>query len=556
VSTLNIGLYRYETDAIAADAFGQLFQGVTTASEQPVFMKALSGKREEGDMDRQIRSWQTIKHPNLLLPIDTVSQRGANYTILPNPGGELLDRCLPELLAKGIQGRHRLLMALVDVCKGVEALHGVGIVHGQINPSNVVLGSEVQRQSWLLLADRFVPKNAGEYIAFPRYLSYVPQEQLRGAGSFQADIYALAMLVYASFVQSEAIEPPSGYERAERAVWGEVLPFTANLDGLGANIIDALSLELETLAAVVAKGIQRNPAARYMTVVELRRAIEELSRRMAPLAVGQRLCREKRFVEAAAVFEQAATGPQAVLAQVLLGRTLGLDLGNYEAGIISLRRALKSSPELDSARLALAEIYLRQERYPMAKREYETMLAVQPNEFQLLAGYANVLFASGNPEGALNILRKVREQNPYHLSAHISTIRIALGAGLMQDAERDSKLAVTRVAEVVKKGNLNPKEVAEVYYLRAAVLSRLGHDDHAIRWAEKALEFDPLHAQSHRLLAMIFRSAGQIESAIAHFVELVRTSPTSDEGIVAALGRFLSEHADPSDTMSGRTPGG
>jgi tetratricopeptide (TPR) repeat protein len=439
------------------------------------------------------------------------------------------------------------------MCKGVEALHSIGVVHGQVNPSNVVLGSELQLQSWLLLADRFVPKNAGEYIAFPRYLSYVPQEQLRGAGSFQSDIYALAMLVYTSIGQPEPTERLSSYDRAERTVWGEVLPFTANLDGIGAKIIDALSLELETLAAVVAKGIQRNPAARYMTVVELRRAIEELSRRMAPLAVGQRLCREKRFVEAVAVFEQVASGPKAALANVLLGRTLGLDLGNYEAAIVSLRRALKSSPGLDSAHLALAEIYLRQERYSMAKREYETMLAVRPNEFQLLSGYANVLFASGNQEGALNILRKVLEENPYHLSAHISAIRISLDAGLIQDAERDSTVAIARVAEVVKKGNLNLKDVAEIYYLRSAILSKLGHADHAIRWAEKALEFDPLNTQSRRLLAMMFRSSGQIDRAIEHFVELVRTSPTSEEGIVAALGRFLSQHSDPLRTVRGNS---
>ena len=47
-----------------------------------------------------------------------------------------------------------------------------------------------------------------------------------------------------------------------------------------------------------------------------------------------------------------------------------MDLNNHDAGIISLRRALRENPDLDSARVALAEIYLRQKRYPMAKREY------------------------------------------------------------------------------------------------------------------------------------------------------------------------------------------
>lgn len=556
MSSVTIGTYRYETDAVAADAFGQLFRGVDTASGKPVYVKALSGKHEEGAIDRQFQSWHALKHPNLLLSTDSISRRGATYAIMPDPGGQLLEHCLPELLATGIQGRHRLLNAIVDICKAVEALHAAGIVHGQINPSSVVLGSELQSQGWLLLADRFVSKNAADYIAFPSYLSYLPQEQLRGGGSFQADIYALAKLVYTAFGKPEPVEALSGYERAERAVWGEVPPFSANLDGLSSKIVEALSLELETLVAVTAKGIQRNPAARYLTVGELRQAIEELSRRMGPMAVGQRLRRERRFVEAAAVFEQAASGPQATLANVLLGQTLGLDLDNYDAGIVSLRRALKSSPDLESAQLALIEIYLRQKRYPMAKREYESMLAVRPDDFQLLTGYANVLFASGNPEAALNILRKVREQNPYHLPAHIAAIRVALEAGLMQDAEQASSAAVDRVSQVVKRGNLNPSEVAEIYYLRGVVLSRLGHNDHAVRWAEKALEFDPEHTQSHRLLAGIYRATGEIDKAIEHFVETLQASPESAEGIVAALGRFLSQYTDGPDKTSGGPAGG
>jgi len=549
MSSVNLGRYRYGNTMIAEDAFGQLFRGVDRVSEQPVYIKVLSGRRDESDMDRRIHSWRTVKHPNLFLPRDTVSERGTTFTILQDPGGELLDHALPDLLSKGIQGRHHLLSTLVDVCKAVEALHAVGIVHGQINPATVVLQSGPQPEGCLLLADWFAPKSAGDYVAFTRYLPYVAQEQLRGAGSFQADIYAMAMLVHTSLAQPEPQDGGSGYERAERTVWGEPPPFVANVDGLGSKFVEALGLELDTLFAVVAKGIQRNPEARYLTAGDLRQALEELSRRMSPLAVGQRLRREKRFVEATAVFEEASSGPQALPAYVLIGRTLGLDLGNYEAGIVNLRRALKLDPNLDSARLALAEIYLRQKRYFMAKREYEEMLTSRPDDFALLEGYAAVLFASGNADAALNVLWKIREQNPYHLAAQISAIRIALEQKMIQVAERDSGVAVANVAAVVKRGNLNPREVADVYYLRAVALNRMGHGENAIRWAGKALDFVPLHVQSHRLLATLYRESGQMDEAIEHFVTFLSVSP-DHEGIVAALGKFLSQEPGKDDARA------
>ena len=92
MSSVTVSSYRYETDAVATDAFGRLFRGVDTATGQPVYVKALSGKREEGAIDSQFQSWHALKHPNLVLPTDSISGRGATYAILPDPGGQLLER--------------------------------------------------------------------------------------------------------------------------------------------------------------------------------------------------------------------------------------------------------------------------------------------------------------------------------------------------------------------------------------------------------------------------------------------------------------------------------
>jgi tetratricopeptide (TPR) repeat protein len=540
MSSLNIGSYSYDSMAIASDALGPLFEGIETNSEQPVYLKALSGSQAEDSVDRPILRWQTVKHSSLLLPKETLSDHGTTWAILLNPGGVLLHCCLPDLLQKGIQGRHRLLSAIVDVCKAVEALHALGIVHGQINPTSVMVGcSEYPPQGWLLFCDRFSPRIAGDYIAATDCLPYIPQEQLRGGGSFQADIYALSMLVHMSFGMRRLEENASGYEHAKLIIWGEVLPFTANLDGLGPEAANALRMDLETLAAVTTKGLQRNPDSRYLTVGELRQALDELCRRMAPFALGQRLHRERRFVEAAVIFEEATSGPQSALAQVFLGRTIGLELGDYDAGIVSFRRALKSDPGLESARLGLAEIYLRQARYSMAKREYEEMLATRPDDSQLLMGYANVLHSSGNLEGALNILRKIQARNPYYLPSYISAIRIGLKSGFIKNAERDSNEAIKRIAEVVKLGNFNPDELAEIYYLRAVVLETMGAHENASRWAEKALGLTPLHVESHKLLVEIYGSMGHLDEAMEHLAILLQIKP-DQEGIVAALGRLMN----------------
>ncbi len=544
MSSANLGSYRYEDAAVATDAFGPIYEGIDTNSKQPVYLKAFSRKKAEDGMDRAVLRWQTVEHASLLMPKETLSAGGSTWAILPNPGGILLSRSVPDLLRNGVQGRHRLLSALVDACRAVEALHALGIVHGQINPTSVVVGSpDVPPQGWLLLCDRFAPRIARDYIAAPDCLSFVPQEQLRGGGSFQADIYALAMLVHTSFAKRDVDGDPCGYERAKLIVWGEALPFTANLEGLVPEAANALNMDLETLAAVTAKGIQRNPGARYLTVGELRQALEELCRRMAPFALGQRMHSERRFLEAAAVFEEAKSGPHAVLAQVFHGRTVGLDLGQYDDGIVSFRQALKADPGLESAHLGLAEIYLRQSRYSMAKREYEEMLATRPDDLQLLMGYANVLHASGNIEGALNVLRNVQSGSPYYLPSYIRAIHIGLEHGNLKDAERDSNLAIKHINEVVKRGNLSPDDLAEIYYLRGVVLATMGANENASRWAEKALGQMPLHVESHKLLAELYGSMGRLDKSMEHFVTLLQIDPDQD-GIVAALGRLLNAHLD------------
>jgi tetratricopeptide (TPR) repeat protein len=546
MSTTTLDRYRYENTAIASDAFGTMFEGVDTTSQQPVLVKALTGHRQDGASEGAVVYGRTVSHPSLVLPAETLFAQGATFAILPRPNGGLLRDRLKTLLTEGIDGRHRLLSALADVCKVVESLHAVGIVHGQINPTSVLVGSDGQPGAWLLLCDRFAPRQAEDYVAAPDCLAYVPQEQLRGGGSFQADIYAVAMLVHTSFSRTGALLDGSAFEQAEQIVWGALSPFVANLDGLAPKAADALALDVETLGAVAAKGLQRAPTARYLTMGELRRAIEELCRRMQPFALGQRLHREGRFVEAAAVFDEATTGSQAALAHIFLGRIRGLHLEDYEAGIVSFRRALKMEPNLESARLGLAEIYLRQKRYPMAKREYEELLSSRPSDMQLLTGYANVLYSSGNLEGALNILRRVQAENPYVLQPFITAIQISLARGLLKEAEHDSRTAAANIAAVLQLGNLALEEVAEVFYLRGVVFDRMGHRENAIRWAEKALGIIPLHVASRKLLAEAYSALGRVDKAMEHFLMLLQIEP-GQEGIVAAVGRILAGQTSPTN---------
>lgn len=534
-----IDKYQYQDRPLAQDSFGVLYEGTDVDTGEPVYIKALHPHSNKDKKGNDTAAIQGIVGSRLAAVRGEVVTEQQRYVVLAKSKGDLLGDCLTSLRGGGIWGRYHLLRTMVNVCQAVEALHHVNLAHGGINPTAIVVDQEAEVQAQLLCFEPFHSHPTSFYLKDNDQLMYLAQEQLRGDGTLASDIYALGMLLYVGFSAVSPYPNTSLHTLAEYIVWGDMIPFKPYLDDLDASIRQTLAQEIEAVGAIAARALQRNPGARYETIGEMRKALEQIAQRLSPLSLGRMLYQDRQFALAANVLEEAKAKPAAAWeANILLGRIYGFEFNDYANGVKAFKSALKEKPFLENARLGLADLYTQHGRYNLAKREYTEILMRRPDDLHLMLGYATTLSKSGNPEGALNILHKAEAINPYFLPAYIMAIQVSLGQQKLQDAEIDCNNALKHIVQVIDKGGLEPSQVADIYFLRGKLHQARARNDQALRWFRKALEQMPDHSPSHNSLAVVYAEEGQLEQAVHHLLASLDIDP-NQAGIMKVLTRIL-----------------
>ena len=509
-----------------------LFQGRNVKDGQPALVKQLfMPPREEGEQ------WSAIKETALLLPQAAVQHEKSSYRIIGNADGELLGAVIPTLQSQGIWGRYLLLTTFLSVCRAVENLHAVGKVHGAIHPNHVLVRKD---SSACLLCFHPMPIRLEKIDPYRNdFLVNLSQEQLRGFGSPATDVYGLGVLLFQVFGDALPYSATSPYDLAEQTMWGRTEPFHPSKEGLDDVRAKAIEPELVEIGTVAAKAIHRDASLRFSSVEELRKNLEPLQERLSPLQLGLRLFSQNRYALAARVFEEAVQYQDPVVAHLYLGRIYGLHMNRYEQGVLAYKHALKAHPGLEAARLGLAEIYSRQGRHALAKNEFVELLTQRPNDQNLLMMYAQALAQDGNLDGALNIITKVTNENPYYLPAYASGIQMAVDKQDFKSAEAICSQGIASILKVIDKGNLDPGQVAQVYYERGRLHRLQGRLDQAIKWLDHAFEQAPGHAPSHLMLAQIYSEKGEMDLALKHFTMCLKLDPRQS-GLLEDLEKMFA----------------
>lgn len=535
---VDIGKYRLQDAPLARDAFGVLSEAIDLETNQPVLVKAMHALAAKNEPASAIQPLQGLLHPALLPAFDEVVLKNRRYIIAPRPEGELLQTALPRLRAEGLRGRHRLLSIILEVSKALELLHRSGLASGQVHPASIFINTTEPPQTYLLCFGALTHHPAVQYIEGNDTLLYVPQDQLRGGGDFHSDIYALGMLLNQCLGSGSPFTAEDPYRLAEQIMWGDFAPFSPGVDGMNDAQAQAISMEMDAVGAVVANALQRDPKSRYPNLNAMRMALEPIADRLAPIELGARLLAAGQFDQSAAVLETVVNTPDAPRAYVYLGEIYGFHQGDYEKGVVAFKRALKHDPSLAVARLNLARLYSRFDRHTLAQKTLLELLEQHPNDRLLMLEYADVLRASGDPSGALNILRRLLEINPYDLPPYIKAISLALAVNDFKQAETFCQQAVEQILQVVHLGNLDKQQVSEIYYLRGVLQRRQGRQERALAWMGKALDYDPFNPRAHTAMAELYTELGDVEKALEHFLTGMSIAP-DQKGIMEGLARIL-----------------
>ncbi len=263
------GRYRIER-RLGAGGMSTVFMAQDTVLERPVAVKLLAEHLADDEafvarFRREALSAARLQHPNVVQVFDSgqdpASER--HYIVMEYVDGPSAADMLRERKELDIDETVRLVR---DACHGLDYAHRAGVVHRDVKPGNLLFAQEMGTTK---LADFGIAKAAeqtritqvGSVLGTAAYLS---PEQARGEEAGPAsDIYSLGVCAYQFLTGRLPHEYASLTELALKQQQEPVAPITDYRPEVPPELDDAVRLALE-----------RDPAARYSSALEMSEAIE------------------------------------------------------------------------------------------------------------------------------------------------------------------------------------------------------------------------------------------------------------------------------------------
>jgi CHASE2 domain-containing sensor protein len=262
--------YRLEA-MLERGGMGVVYRAVQLALDRPVALKLIATEYAH-DPDfrerfrRESRMAAAVEHANVIPVYEAGEDDGLLFIAMRLVDGfdlsQLLHRCAPLP-----QGQTARLGG--EIAAALDAAHAHGLVHRDVKPANILLSADQPPHAYLTdfgLARHLAGANR---ITSPGGLvgtvDYMSPEQINGeAAGSAADIYSLTAVLYHCL----AGEIPYPRESAAAAMWAHVSAAPPSLS-------DRCPELARDVDDVIARGMAREPSARYGTAAELAAALVE-----------------------------------------------------------------------------------------------------------------------------------------------------------------------------------------------------------------------------------------------------------------------------------------
>ncbi len=250
-----LGAYEVH-EFLGQGAMGTVYRAYHAGLARTAAVKVLQALAPDPDaaarFRREAQAIAQLRHPNVLNVYDFGEHEGTPYMVVEYmPGGSLSDR----LKAGERFDRSTSLRFLEGIAAGLDYAHGMGIIHRDVKPANVLVdrtGNPVLGDFGLakLLQQASVKTISGVTTGTPAYMS--PEQVMGATVGPAADTYALTTMAYEFLAGTIPFEGEGMLEVLYAHVHREPPPASSRNPELS-----------PAVDAVLARGLAKDPAARW-----------------------------------------------------------------------------------------------------------------------------------------------------------------------------------------------------------------------------------------------------------------------------------------------------
>lgn len=251
------------------DEMGAIYRASERASGRVFavrFMSGQSGDEETRAIEREVEKLIALPHPNILHVQGIGRRKNRIYLAM-----DFVDA--PTLGQAKIQDPARICAILRDVAAAVHYAHEEGILHGDLNPENVLVASDGLQDNALvkdfgigrLLESIGAPSPGKEGAVWIRNPAFLPPEQVRvlKTGLSEAgDVYSLGATLYGALAGRPPFEGKDVQQVVKRVMIEEPLPIEKVQPGVP-----------EALGAIIRKAMAKERGLRYAAAQEMAAAL-------------------------------------------------------------------------------------------------------------------------------------------------------------------------------------------------------------------------------------------------------------------------------------------
>ncbi len=204
-------------ERLGAGGSGVVFSAWDPRLQRRVAVKLLHAGRDHQTLEREARMLAQLNHPNVVAIYDVGESDGATFFAMEYVDGWTLEQWARD----NPPGWRDAVEVVMQVARGLSTAHGIGLVHGDVKPTNILVGRDGRTR----IGDFGIARHrddAGRRGGTPAYMS---AEQARGEPPTpRSDQFALCVTLYELLHGRRPFEASTEASLRERLIRGDREP--------------------------------------------------------------------------------------------------------------------------------------------------------------------------------------------------------------------------------------------------------------------------------------------------------------------------------------------